>query len=413
MTSTRWLSLLSLTVIALLAPRARAAGLISGLGGAGPNGGYGTGGPLYLNDDGSSMLIDISTAFPNGINFFGRTYKGMYVNTNGNITFNGSLSTYTPAAFPIASQPMIAPFWGDVDTRAGGTNINGIWWFIEPGRVIVTWSMVGYFNTHADLLNDFQLILTASQCGTNDFNVEFRYHQIQWITGDASGGHNGFGGTPAQAGFDAGDGTNYVMVPNSRTAQIVNLPTASNVNQPGIFQFQVRNGIVAGGCTGGGMACDTGKMGACSVGINQCSGNGVLCNQLVSPASEVCDGVDNDCNGIVDDGDNLCGVSQVCDRGVCVSVCAPEFPCLDTTQVCTDRGTCVDSACANVDCTAGERCQGGTCYQPCDGVTCPHGQTCRVGRCVDPCAGVTCGMLQVCVGGACVPACQCQPCQMG
>jgi hypothetical protein len=39
------------------------------------------------------------------------------VNNNGNVTFNGPLGGFTPAAFPASSHPMIAPFWGDVDTR--------------------------------------------------------------------------------------------------------------------------------------------------------------------------------------------------------------------------------------------------------------------------------------------------------
>jgi hypothetical protein len=42
----------------------------------------------------------------------------MFVNNNGNITFaQGAVPTFTPDPFPIATQPMIAPWWGDVDTR--------------------------------------------------------------------------------------------------------------------------------------------------------------------------------------------------------------------------------------------------------------------------------------------------------
>jgi hypothetical protein len=404
----------TLIAFALLTPVAHAAPLIGGLGGPGPNGGYGTGGPLMPNDDGSSDAIDLSVAFPAGLNFYGKTYKAMYVNTNGNITFNAKLSTYTPAAFPIASQPMIAPFWGDVDTRGNGMPAtNGIWWFSEAGRAIITWSQVGYYNTHDNLKNDFQLILSSSDCGSSDFDVEFRYNQCQWITGDASGGSMGMGGTPAQAGFDAGDTKNFVTVPDSRTAAIINLCTTSNVGIPGVWRFLIRNGAIAGGCTGGGMPCDTGQMGACAAGINQCSGAGVVCNPMVASAAEKCDGVDNDCNGMTDEGDGLCGLQELCDRGRCVGVCFAEISCQNPTDVCTDRGTCVEPACAMVDCPPGQRCKGGVCQEPCGGVTCPHGQVCRVGRCVDPCDGVTCGTNQICEGGVCVPTCQCQPCMPG
>ena len=57
---------------------------------------------------------------------------------------------------------------------------------------------------------------------------------IQWTTGDSSGGSNGMGGTPAQVGFNAGDGVNYAAVPESRTADIINI-----ADIPGILAFQV------------------------------------------------------------------------------------------------------------------------------------------------------------------------------
>ena len=42
---------------------------------------------------------------------------------------------------------------------------------------------------------------------------------IQWTTGDASGDSGGLGGTPTQAGFDAGDRTRSFSHPDSQTAQ--------------------------------------------------------------------------------------------------------------------------------------------------------------------------------------------------
>jgi hypothetical protein len=69
----------------------------------------------------------------------------------------------------------------------------------EPGLLVVTWHNVGYYNTHDDRKMDFQLILrNALDCGSGDFDVEFRYNRCEWTTGDASGGSGGFGGTPAQ-----------------------------------------------------------------------------------------------------------------------------------------------------------------------------------------------------------------------
>ncbi|XP_069105864.1 protein mesh-like [Argopecten irradians] len=70
------------------------------------------------NDDGSSPVVTISTKFP----FFNSQHDSLYVNTNGAISFLGTLSQYTPESFPLSnSRRIIAPFWADVDIRNGGT----------------------------------------------------------------------------------------------------------------------------------------------------------------------------------------------------------------------------------------------------------------------------------------------------
>src|SRR5204863_42584 len=82
-------------------------------------------------------------------------------------------------------------------------------------------------------------------CGSGDFDVEFRYNTCEWETGDASDGMGGFGGTQAQAGFDAGNGMDFVEIMGSRLPGIANhLCTSSNVGMPGIWRFAVRGGGV-------------------------------------------------------------------------------------------------------------------------------------------------------------------------
>jgi MYXO-CTERM domain-containing protein len=165
-------------------------------------------------------------------------------------------------------------------------------------------------------------------------------------------------------------------------------------------------------CAGGGTACDTGMPGVCAAGLNQCvTGTTLMCRQSIMASAEICDGLDNDCNGMVDDGAKCTG-NQICDRGRCVSPCSmSEFPCasLDTCV----SGLCVEAACVGVTCDAGKLCKAGQCVAPCDGITCPGGQVCHVGRCVDPCDGVTCDADRVCEGGVCVPACKCAGCATG
>lgn len=61
------------------------------------------------------------------------------------------------------------------------------------------------------------------------------------------------------------------------------------------------------GCQGpdpgdGKLPCDTGEPGVCGPGLQKCLDGWVTCRRLIEPSDEVCDDMDNDCNGMVDDG---------------------------------------------------------------------------------------------------------------
>ena len=200
------------------------------------------------NDDKSSSAIDLKPIFPNGLNLFGQTHSVLYINNNGNITFNEALSGYTPDAFPVTNRPMIAPFWGDVDSR-GQTDTdtkNNVYYSTAlAGKLVVTWYEIGYYSAMTNKLNSFQLILTDRSDRTpGDFDVEFLYEKLEWTTGNSSGGQDGLGGTPAQTGFDAGDGVNFYQHPDSQTNRILDLVTGTNIDSPGIWRFAVRDGNI-------------------------------------------------------------------------------------------------------------------------------------------------------------------------
>lgn len=197
---------------------------------------------LQSNDDGFSNELDL----PFELNFYGSRFDSFFVNNNGSISFNSGVSAYTPEPFPTSSQPMIAPFWGDVDTRCDSC---GNVYVGTPNQdtVVVTWNDVGYYSNNAEKTNNFQLAL-RKQGDNGDFDIEFRYDRLEWTTGDASGGVDGLGETQAQAGFDAGNFEDFFTLPGSRTENVLNLQNTTNVEggEPGFWSFAIRNGSTPG-----------------------------------------------------------------------------------------------------------------------------------------------------------------------
>jgi len=240
-------------VAALTAVESRSVGAIPLVDGLGGTAGYGQL-AMSPNDDGSSSLLNL----PFDINFFGNTFNQFFINNNGNLTFNGRVGAFTPVAFPTSNLPMIAPFWGDVDTRGTGQVFVGNGVDTEGNQfVAATWSDVGFYNRRTNPTNDFQVILrersdTNSPGTTGNFDIDFRYNRLDWTTGQASGGNSiGLGGTEAQAGFDAGDNVNFFTLPGSQTPAVLELENTSNVSSetPGLWSFAIRNGGLPDGST--------------------------------------------------------------------------------------------------------------------------------------------------------------------
>jgi hypothetical protein len=236
----------------------------------GPNAiraGIGTANTLAANDDGSTGLVPIGFT----ANFFGNSYTSLYVNNNGNVTFTGPLSTYTPFGLTTTTgTPIIAPFFADVDTRGTGSALvtYGTATVNTHSAFVANWDGVGYYGGHTDKLNNFQMVLVdRSDTGAGNFDIEFNYDRIQWETGDASSGSNGFGGASAHAGYSNGSGTAGTFfempgsgvngafldcvgtnqtspcgVPNTTTGLIYH---SLNSTQLGRYIFSVRNGVVA------------------------------------------------------------------------------------------------------------------------------------------------------------------------
>ncbi|MDB4930820.1 MAG: hypothetical protein JWM10_3304, partial [Myxococcaceae bacterium] len=189
------------------------------------------------------VAVDLRPAFPEGLRFFGRTHRRFFLNTNGNITFDGAVGRPEAVAFPVADQAMVAPWWADVDTRGGGQPArNNICFALQPHRLVVTWDRVRAHDRRDDGANSFQLVLSIDPDGCADVDVVFRYARCEWSSTGAPGS------VDAQAGFDAGNRRNYVSMPMSRSPAIVDLCRTTNVpgGAPGLFRFQLRSS----GCWG-------------------------------------------------------------------------------------------------------------------------------------------------------------------
>ncbi len=218
------------------------------------------------NDDGSAGPVGLGFS----VNFFGTDYSSLFVNNNGNVTFDAPLSTFTPFDLTTTERAIIAPFFADVDTRLGNAVRYGQG--IVEGRPAmgVTWPGVGCYSQTVSVVNFFQVILVdRSDVGAGDFDIEFNYDSIQWETGQASGGDVICqGGTSARVGYASGSGEpgTFFELPgsdvpgafldnNTVTGLIHN---SLNSLQPGRYIFAVRSGspVTIGDLDGDGVKND-------------------------------------------------------------------------------------------------------------------------------------------------------------
>ncbi|MCB9527026.1 MAG: hypothetical protein H6703_03725 [Myxococcales bacterium] len=156
-----------------------------------------------------------------------------------------------------------------------------------------------------------------------------------------------------------------------------------------------------------GAACGSDE-GACAAGVSICRDGEVVCQGETPPSTEVCDTLDNDCDGAVDEGThNACGYCGPTRVEVCDNVDDDCDGRTDEDVVCPDDGACINGECAPPceigECFGGRVCLDAHCVTPCRNTDCPSGEVCRDGACADPCAGIDCPVGAACSLGRCGP----------
>ncbi len=142
------------------------------------------------------------------------------------------------------------------------------------------------------------------------------------------------------------------------------------------------------------------ELGSCP-GYRVCEGDGLSVCKGLKPKAEVCDGIDNDCNGKTDDG--LCNDDNPCTQDSCEPATGKcKITVLDGTP-CSDG-----NACTGPDKCSGDQCKGGptSCddNNPCTDDSCDPAKGCVNAGNTKPCSdNNACTANDLCDGkGACL-----------
>ncbi|MCA9705625.1 MAG: hypothetical protein KDK70_07250 [Myxococcales bacterium] len=152
------------------------------------------------------------------------------------------------------------------------------------------------------------------------------------------------------------------------------------------------NGMIDDGNPEGGQACNTGMSGICADGITECMVGALGCLPTVMSSPEVCDNLDNDCDGTVDDGNpgggGACatGMPGICSAGT--NQCSGGVVSCQPNQMAAPAETCNNGLDDNCNGQVDEMCS-----------TCSH-DICLTGDPLipgcEPCVTSVCGIDPFC-----------------
>jgi hypothetical protein len=173
-------------------------------------------GTLVLRQDDGA----VTRALPFSFSFYGNTYNQVFVNNNGNLSFNFAEGDFTESVSEFLSrQPRIAPFWDDlIPDESFGDTASGLYINDQiPGRLVVTWLReLEFFQVPGP--NTIQVILFS------DGRIQFGYQAV--------------GSLDAVVGLSPGGLT--VSSPLARAVDFSSTPTfTTNAGEAIYEQFEV------------------------------------------------------------------------------------------------------------------------------------------------------------------------------
>ena len=131
-------------------------------------GAAGRGGPVVALGDDDSRTFALPFAFP----FYGATYTQVFLNSDGNLTFNSaeSASSNRSIGRMTGGPPRISPLFDDLDPSRGGS----VRFFADANHVVFTWVSVADYETGVP--QTFQVRLYA------DGGIQFSYAGVNPIS---------------------------------------------------------------------------------------------------------------------------------------------------------------------------------------------------------------------------------------
>lgn len=154
-----------------------------------------SGGTIVADGDDTYEYVSLPFSF----NFYGNTYNGLYVSSNGFVSFGSGYTTYSNSCIPSTSTPnnAIYAFWDDL-VPTGGSNGNIYVKQIDSGTFAIEWYQVRRYGSYD--YETFEIVLRS------DHSITLQYQSVS-NTGSATVGIENATGTLAQQYICNGVGT--------------------------------------------------------------------------------------------------------------------------------------------------------------------------------------------------------------